>query len=369
MFVRRLSLHTTDDKRMTAPLFSVLIDTFNYGKYIEEAVRSVLEQDFPAEQVEVLVVDDGSTDDTAARLEKFVGRIQYFYKPNGGQASAFNFGLERAQGQFIALLDADDAWVPNKLRRVHEAFLQQPDAGMAYHRVYLWTDEDRLSTRAHFIPVSGRVTDTRLSLLCYPMMGTSTLTFRRAAMQDLLPVPEVLRTQADAYLTALIIFLCPVIGVDEYLAKYRIHGTNFYSTGASKPTAAQLKIRMAMRTALVAEIREWLRKHGFDTESENVRDYLAQFRKAQEADAFEVHTPGRWEYFSYLIEYPQLYRELMGARQLAYNYLRAFAGLLLGYDHVKLFDGLYHRLKRPSAETWASTSGETRKASAKEFRP
>src|SRR5277367_4235295 len=138
---------------MTAPLFTVLIDTFNYGGYVEEAVRSVLEQDFPAEQMEVLVIDDGSTDDTAARLGKFAGRVHYFYKPNGGQASAFNFGVERARGEFVALLDADDVWLPNKLRRVYEAFLSQPEVGMAYHRLYQWSEDGELSTRGHFIPV------------------------------------------------------------------------------------------------------------------------------------------------------------------------------------------------------------------------
>jgi glycosyltransferase involved in cell wall biosynthesis len=60
---------------MTAPLFTVLIDTFNYGQYIEAAVCSVLEQDFPAEQVEILVVDDGLTDDTAARFLHFIDAI------------------------------------------------------------------------------------------------------------------------------------------------------------------------------------------------------------------------------------------------------------------------------------------------------
>lgn len=336
-------------KRMTAPLFTVLIDTFNYGRYIEEAVRSVLEQDFPAEQVEILVIDDGSTDDTAARLEKFAGRIGYFHKPNGGQASAFNFGLERAQGEFIALLDADDVWMPNKLRRVYEALQSEPDAGMAYHRLYQWTEEGQLSTRGHFIPVSGRVTDTRFALLCYPMMQTSSLVFRRKAMQDLLPVPEILRTQADAYLTALIIFICPVVGIDEYLAKYRLHGANLFHSGDGKPSEAQLKNRMAMREALLGEVREWLRKHGFDTESENIRDYLTQWRKAQEADTFAVQSPGRLEYFSHLMEYPQLYRELMSARQVVYSYLRAFAALILGYQHLHFFDDIYGGIKHGPA--------------------
>lgn len=102
---------------MTAPLFTVLIDSFTYGRYIEEAVRSVLEQDFPAQQVEILVVDDGSTDDTERRREQFGDAIRYLKKPNGGQASAFDFGWPHTRGEFIAMLVADDVWLPNKLRR------------------------------------------------------------------------------------------------------------------------------------------------------------------------------------------------------------------------------------------------------------
>src|SRR5271156_2445012 len=141
---------------MTAPLFTVLIDSFNYGRYIEEAVRSVLEQDVPVQQVEILVVDDGSTDDAERRLQQFGDAIRYLKKPNGGQALAFNFGWPHA------LLDADDVWLPNKLRRIDEAFLSQPDAGMTYHRLYEWTEDGKLATGGHFIPVSGRVTDSRL---------------------------------------------------------------------------------------------------------------------------------------------------------------------------------------------------------------
>src|SRR5271155_2735502 len=273
---------------MTAPLFTVLINTFNYGRYVEEAVRSVLEQDFPAEQVEILVVDDGSTDDTEQRLEQFHDAIRYLKKPNGGQASAFNFGVPYARGEFIALLDADDVWLPNKLSRIHEAFLRQEDAGMAYHRIYEWTEDGELSTRGHFIAVSGRVTESRYSLLCYPMMQTSSLVFRQRAIKDLLPVPETLRTQADAYLTALIIFICPVVAVDEYLAKYRIHEANLFHSGAARPTKEKLENRVSMRGALLAGIEKWLHKHEIDTGTPNIRDYLKQWKKMQEADGFAL---------------------------------------------------------------------------------
>ncbi len=336
---------------MTSPLFSVLIDTYNYGQYIEEAVRSVLQQDFPAEQREILVVDDGSTDDTEKRLEKFGDAIRYLKKANGGQASAFNLGVQHARGEFIALLDADDVWLPNKLSRMHQAFLEQPDAGMAYHRLYQWTEKGsesgELSTGGHFIAVSGRVPESRFWLLCYPMMQTSSLVFRRQAMQDLLPVPEVLRTQADAYLTALIIFICPVVGVDEYLAKYRIHGANLFHGDAVRPTKSQLEDRIAMREALTAALREWMRKHGIDSESANIRDYLKQWRKTREIDCYALQAPGRLEYFRHLVEFPMLYHELMTGREIAYNYLRSFAGLLLGYRYLHYFDAFYARWRKP----------------------
>src|ERR1700758_2803042 len=119
---------------MRAPYFSVLIDTYNYGQYVEEAVSSVLAQDFPPEEREILVVDDGSTDDTAARLRRFGNAIRYLYKSNGGQASAFNYGFANAHGEFVALLDADDVWLPEKLSRLSEVFERNPDTGMAYNR-------------------------------------------------------------------------------------------------------------------------------------------------------------------------------------------------------------------------------------------
>jgi glycosyltransferase involved in cell wall biosynthesis len=330
---------------MTAPLFTILIDTFNYARYIEDAVQSVLEQDFPGERYEVLVVDDGSTDDTAARLKKFGDRIQYCYKSNGGQASAFNFGIERARGEYVALLDADDVWLPNKLRRVQEELARAPDTGMAYHRLYEWTADGQVSERVHFVGASGRVTESRFWLLAYPMMQASCLVFRREAMQEILPIPETLRTQADAYLTALIIFVSPVLAIDEYLAKYRVHGANLYQSGEGRLDAAQIRNRMQMREALVAEVRKWLRSRGFDTESGNIRDYLVQWRKAQEVDGFALQSPGRWEYFRHLSEYPRLYRELMGPRQRAYSHLRSLAALVLGYRDREVFDSWWQRVK------------------------
>ena len=338
---------------MKAPFFTVLIDSYNYGQYVEEAVSSVLAQDFPSEEREILVVDDGSTDDTAARLRKFGNAIRYLQKPNGGQASAFNFGFEHACGEVIALLDADDVWLPEKLGRVYEAFQQNPAAGMLYHRLYWWDGANETAADRYFNAVSGRVPDSRRALLQYPMVGTSCLAFRREALNNLLPIPDALRSQADAYLTALIIFVAPVVALTEYLGKYRLHATNLFQTEGKQTSRGQIEHRMAMRAALLGEIENWLRANGQDLRAEDLRAYLTQWKKAQEQDAFALKAPGRWKYFRHLLGYPRTYAEIMTRRHRVYSYMRAYAALVLGYHHLHLFDDA-----RRKSKEWMATSSE-----------
>jgi glycosyltransferase involved in cell wall biosynthesis len=92
---------------------SVVVPSYNYGRYVTEAVDSALAQTH--EPVEVIVVDDGSTDDTATRLAPYAQRIRYIRQENRGLSAARNAGIRHASGQWIALLDADDLWHPEKL--------------------------------------------------------------------------------------------------------------------------------------------------------------------------------------------------------------------------------------------------------------
>src|ERR1700723_3967347 len=89
---------------MIDPLISVLIDTYNHERYIEQAIVSVLEQDFPSRDIEILVVDDGSSDKTASIVQKFGPRVRHLRKENGGQASAFNAGILKLHGATAAFL-------------------------------------------------------------------------------------------------------------------------------------------------------------------------------------------------------------------------------------------------------------------------
>src|ERR1700675_1507726 len=115
---------------MTRPALTVLVDTYNHERFIEEAIVSVLEQNFPATETEILVVDDGSTDRTPEIVKKFEPRVRLLRKENGGQASAFNAGIPECKGEIIAFLDGDDWWAPNKLTRVGQAMAADQSVGI-----------------------------------------------------------------------------------------------------------------------------------------------------------------------------------------------------------------------------------------------
>lgn len=116
------------------PLVSVIIPTYNRSGLVREAINSVLSQ--TVKDVEVIVVDDGSTDDTksvvAAMGER---RVRYFNTPNGGPAKARNYGLDRAGGDYVAFLDSDDLWPPDYLQRMTDSLLQNTQYGAAYSSI------------------------------------------------------------------------------------------------------------------------------------------------------------------------------------------------------------------------------------------
>ena len=107
---------------MKTPVISILIDTYNHERYIEQAILSVLEQNFPAGEMEIVVVDDGSTDRTPEIIRKFVPRVRYLRKENGGQASAFNASVPELHGRIVSFLDGDDWWAKEKLTAIAETF-------------------------------------------------------------------------------------------------------------------------------------------------------------------------------------------------------------------------------------------------------
>jgi glycosyltransferase involved in cell wall biosynthesis len=113
---------------MNPPLVSVIIPTYNSARYIEEALESVFEQTF--QDFEIIVVDDGSSDETREILKKYGDRVKYLFQENSGPAGARNRGISNARGKYIAFLDADDLWLPTKLEKQLSLFRQRAHLGM-----------------------------------------------------------------------------------------------------------------------------------------------------------------------------------------------------------------------------------------------
>ena len=112
------------------PKFSVIIPTYNRANYVAEAVESVLQQTY--HRSELIVVNDGSTDDTAEVIRRFGDRICYMEKANGGKASAVNLGLKYVTGDYVWILDDDDIGLPNKLELHAAQFAGDPDLKFVY---------------------------------------------------------------------------------------------------------------------------------------------------------------------------------------------------------------------------------------------
>ena len=315
----------------TTPTVTALIDTYNYGHFLEEAIDSVLAQDYPGECIEILVIDDGSTDDTSDRVKKYGKRIQYFQKPNGGQATAFNLGFQHANGEIVAFLDADDYWCPGKLSKVVEAFAENPEAGLVYHRLTNLNFETGVRSEGLYSQCSGFLPDDPTALLAYRVLPTSALAFRRSILARMMPMPDWMRLQADAYLALLAIFLAPVLGVPEDLAVYRIHGKNLHAENANN--AGQRGERLSMRENIFAAVARWLDEHGIDTHRREVSLFFEQLYLFSQAEGFAYQAPGRMEFLRYMMRYTRLHWS-DGPRKLSLlNALNTVLAPLLGYKN------------------------------------
>jgi glycosyltransferase involved in cell wall biosynthesis len=314
---------------MSTPFFTALVDTFNHGRFIEEAVASVLAQDFPPGEVEVLVVDDGSADDTPQRVRRFGARVRLLCKSNGGQASALNAGFAEARGEVVAMLDGDDVWLPHKLRRVAEIFAAHPDAGAVYHPYIYWDSQAGIETPdTHFTPLGGWIPGRLEDMLRYGAFGTCGMALRRSVARRLLPVPEDLVIYADTYIVGVLPFIAPLASTPECLTKYRHHGDNLASFAALD--FARAARRSTCYAAAVRAIRGWLERNAL-LDAPGVPLYLRRHALVEQMLRFLAEPPGRAEFFRYLRERERVYAPLRPPAYRFFQSLTSCAGFLLGY--------------------------------------
>jgi len=164
------------------PIVSVIIPTYNRGYVVHRAINSVLNQSFS--DFEILLVDDGSTDDTRKVAESFADkRIKYIYKTNGGVSSARNAGLKNAQGEFICCLDSDDLWPKDYLEVMTKKLCDNPQYGAAYcMRTRLFEDGTMQASYQEEFFSSGQITE---ALFKKTFIQTSAICFKRNILEGL----------------------------------------------------------------------------------------------------------------------------------------------------------------------------------------
>jgi len=284
---------------MPKPFVSVVINNFNYGRFVAEAIGSALRQTY--DRIEIIVVDDGSTDDSRAVIEGFGKEIITIFKPNEGQASAFNAGFARSSGEVICFLDADDLYLPNKVERIADTYADA-DVDWCFHPLQ--------SVDALARPIPGPF-DIRYSTGRYDFRSeynrgkpvfwappTSGLTFRRALLEKLLPMPRHIRITSDNYLTFSTPAFSPGFYISKCLSLQRIHGANAY-TAKEDPVykaTVQMSIARGMHDALPqltplanrlfanAVAERWSAGADFQECSRELRQYLRDCTVAESAE-------------------------------------------------------------------------------------
>jgi glycosyltransferase involved in cell wall biosynthesis len=320
---------------MGLPLVSVLITAHNYGRFIEEAIESAMSQDYPGDRMELVIVDDGSTDDTAERVRKYGAKVRYFCKPNGGQASALNLGLAEARGEIVALLDADDLFLPGKLKRIVDAFQQDPTLGMVYHRLLEWYVQTGEPRERSFSAISGDIHKAPDRFLSYVAEPASCISFRRSALNPLLPIPEGIRMLGDCYLVTLIPFLAPILAIPEFLALYRIHGNNNYGVDEREVSLEVQKRRLGMWRVVTDAMCNWLDDNGYSRRAPE-RAFLNSWIAYHARQRFQIEPPGRVGFFRFLVWENYTSSHDQTWKFTAFNYLASLSALLFGYKNRNL---------------------------------
>ncbi len=220
------------------PLVSVIMPAFNAAGYIKESLDSALSQE--GCEFELVVIDDGSTDDTPAILESYRERIRCFTIKHQGVIAARNEALDRAKGEWLAFLDADDRWLPGHLARVNGAITEHPQAGLFYSDVRIIDQAGKL-LKLNRVPGPGP--DVFRTLLLRNVVPTSTAVVRRACIDEVGGFYQGLVAGSEDWdLWLRIAAHYPIYHLGEALAEYRRHSGSVVQTRARQMREDGLKV-------------------------------------------------------------------------------------------------------------------------------
>lgn len=239
------------------PQISAILTNYNGAPFIAQAVESVLAQ--TRAPAEIVVADDGSGDESQARVSRYLGKITWLGLPHMGQAQAVAEAVRHAKGPWLAFLETDDVWKPEKLAEAAAMLDKEPGLIAVQHEMdqvdielkplSTWrTDELRKWSLNDFL--NGRTLLT----------GMSALLVRKDAMEKLLPFPKDLVTCVDEYIQPRLLKQGPWIHLPRTLGLRRIHGANFY--GGVDRDPVRLARYIELRQSLDAHLRAFLKETG-----------------------------------------------------------------------------------------------------------
>ncbi|TGN41527.1 glycosyltransferase [Marinobacter confluentis] len=206
---------TSDDK----PHVSIITPTFNRADFIEQAVDSVLKQSY--QNFELLIIDDGSTDDTKERLATVLedARVHYFYQANQGQSVARNLALSRASGDLVCFLDSDNYWPENKLEIQLTKLAEQPDVDVVYGDIVTVDEQGQEISRKNMRRYSGDIAKYMIRDNCVSM---NTAMARRRCFEELGAMSGTRRVADDYDLWLRFSARFRFHYMPEFLAFYRV---------------------------------------------------------------------------------------------------------------------------------------------------
>lgn len=263
------------------PTVSILIPTFNCGQYISHAIESALNQSY--QDVEIILVDDGSTDNTRELLKEYIkeGACKYIYQSNQGVAEARNATLRAARGEYVAFLDADDFWEPDKLELQMNFLAERPDVALLHGNIRI-VDAGKNQTIFDSLPINRRHKCDHIfgELYLGNFINTSTVVIKRECL-DRIGCFDTNLIQAEDYdlwMRVAAEFKCGF--QDVVMGTYRVHRTNT-SKNSNQVIKHELKVLHKMQYLypnLVSAIpEEKVKKRLFDKNYSLAYRYFSEY--------------------------------------------------------------------------------------------
>jgi glycosyltransferase involved in cell wall biosynthesis len=256
----------------SAPHVSIIINNYNYDRFLGEAIDSALNQTYP--HIEVIVVDDGSTDNSRTIIAGYGDRIVSILQPNGKQAAAFNSGFARSNGEIAIFLDSDDYLFPTAVEQIVSVW--HPELAKVHYRLAVVDAVGKslgYSSPQGTSPLAqGEVWQMLLDRGGYVSTPTSGNALNRTVLDKLFPIPDAYKLTADDYLSFQVPFYGRVAAIEQPLGAYRIHDSNQWALSTVTAAKFQRFVRHDLQNfeLLTQKAREFGHEYPGDLEQRSI---------------------------------------------------------------------------------------------------